>query len=68
MHTYRSGTIVKGVYLWPLLTLAVVANAGAVWENRPDSLYGSAIGWVAFWTRYMDGTVVVLGCLEGHAF
>ena len=46
----------------------MVANAGAVWENRPDSLYGSTSGWVAFWTRYRDGTVVVSGYLEGHTF
>ena len=49
-------------------SLAVDANAGAIWENRPDSLYGSTAGWVAFWTRYRDGTVVVLQRREGHAF
>ena len=50
MHA-RTGAvrIVKEVYLWPLLSLAVVANAGAVLENRPDSslVLTPQVGWLS---------------------
>ena len=41
------------------------------WGRRGESArlsYGSTSGWVAFWTRCWEGTVVMLGGREWHAF